>query len=217
METKPIVRNIISLSSSFLNSASILSKKCLEIEQKIKPGNREKLIEEHQAYFYGVIFNLVSYLESYINELFVDISDGTFHNLNMDDTSLYQIIELWNLNIPRRASYKTIDKYEIMLIISNKPKFDKSKRPYQDIDLLIRLRNSLIHYEPEYIELTYLNPNAQLHKFEKALKGKFKLNPFATKLDTFYPNKIISYSCSQWALEAVKAFIKEFDNEIFKK
>jgi hypothetical protein len=215
MENRPIIRSMYYLSSSFLKSALILSNKCLETEKSIGPRKRGVLIEEYKAYFYGAIFNCVSYLESYINELFVDISEGNFHNIKIDDTSIIQIKELWNLNIPKIASCKTIDKYQVMLIICNKSLFKKSLRPYQDVDIIIKLRNSLIHYEPEYIQSTFKNPDAQLHKFEKLLHERIEINPFATKLDDYYPTKIISYSCCNWAIKSISNFIDDFNNKIF--
>lgn len=216
MENKPVIRSMHSLSSSFLGSGKFLSEKCLESEQAIRTRKRDKIIEEHQAFFYGAIFNIVSYLEAYINELYVDISEGNFQNLNIEDDSLIQIRDLWKLNIPRTASFKTIDKYQIMLSICKKQKINTSTRPYQDVEILIKLRNSLIHYEPEYIESKFKNPAAQLHRFEKYLHGRIELNPFSTKLDDFYPIKIISYSCCDWALNSTIQFIKDFNKQIIK-
>ena len=214
---KPILRSLNYLSSSYLESAKILSKRCFEIEGDIHPGNRTKLMNEHKAYFYGSVFNCIAYLESYINELFFDISEGNLYGINIEEKSVIQIQELWNLKIPRSASYRTTDKYQIILIISNKQKLDKSKSPSQDVDFLIKLRNSLIHYEPEYIESAFKNTDAKLHKYQKFLENKIEINPFATTLDNFYPTKIISYSFCQWAINSVSSYIKEFENKFFNK
>ena len=198
------------LSSSFLRAGIILSQKCLDSELAKGQRKRSDLISEHQAYFYGVIFSAASYLEAYINEYYVNFSQCNLYGLKVDSDSLIQIETLWKMDIPRTASFKTLDKYQIMLTLCKKPKFNKSIRPYQDVEILIKLRNSLIHYEPEYIESKFNNPNAQLHRFEKYLTGKIDLNPFATKLDDFYPTKLISYSCCKWALDSVDQFTDDF-------
>jgi hypothetical protein len=117
---------------------------------------------------------------------------------------------------PRTASYRTIDKYQIMLSIGKKEKINPSTRPCQEVEILIKLRNSLILYEPEYIESKFKNPDAQLHRFEKYLNRKIELNPFATELDDFYPTKIISYSCCDWAINSTTQFIGDFNKKIIK-
>lgn len=210
MENRPVIRQMHFLSSSFFQSGKFLSQKCLETELAKGKRNRSELIKEHQAYFYGVIFNTVSYLEAFINEYFVLFSQGNIYDLRIDGDSLVQIENLWKMNIPRTASFKILDKYQIMLTLCKRPKFNKATRPFQDMEILVRLRNSLIHYEPEYIETKFKNPDAQLHRFEKYLNSKIDINPFATKLDDFYPTKIISHSCCEWALKSVDHFTYDF-------
>ena len=205
------------LSNSFIESAKILSEKCLEIEKDKGIKRKEELIKLHQAYFYGVIFNCVTFLEAYINEFFSDIYNGNFRDRDLDDNSLIQIRELWKHGIPRTSSYKIVEKYQIALILSNKIQFDKSKNPYQDIEILIKLRNSLIHYEPEYIPSNFKNPDVKIHKFENYLKGKIEINPFATSIDDFYPIKIISHSTCEWAINSVSKFIDDFNDKLYNK
>ncbi len=56
-----------------------------------------------------------------------------------------------NQDFPRTASYPILDKYEIALELNGMDPISNSSNPYQDVKLLVDLRNSLIHYEPETI------------------------------------------------------------------
>jgi hypothetical protein len=213
MVIKPSITQIHYLSSLFYNSSIILSKKCKEIELINEHDITAELIAEHAAFFYGSIFNAVSSLEAHINELYFKISEFADSASEIDTIpkNKSQIIKrLWNLKIPRTASYPILDKYKILLALCEKEEFNEGISTYQNATFLIKLRNALIHYEPELIELQNPDRNIKIHGLESALTGKFSLNPFSTTSDSFYPKRIISAGCCEWAIQTVNRFIKEF-------
>jgi hypothetical protein len=75
--------------------------------------------------------------------------------------------------------------------IGSKQIFDAGAPPYQDVNLLVKLRNNLVHYEPEWVK----NPSSDdfgaddIHRYEKRLGGKFIANPLTGQGNPFYPDK----------------------------
>src|SRR3546814_10041319 len=98
---------------------------------------------------------------------------------------------LWEKGIPRTAAYPILDKYEIALELNDKSPIDSGTNPYQDVKLLVELRNALIHYEPETIVGHSGHEVPKLHKFQKRFAGKFDANPLTGAGNPFSPDKIL--------------------------
>jgi hypothetical protein len=152
-------------------------------------------------------------LEAFINELFADAGEpegGYLKPVSVDIRRLMS--KMWQQGIPRTARYPILDKYGVALTLADKPQPDAGSAPYQDVKCLIDLRNSLIHFEPEWTPAGRKDSEDQrsAHKHEKALRGKFALNPFLPAVNPFYPDQCLSYGCAVWALEASILFADEF-------
>jgi hypothetical protein len=52
-----------------------------------------------------------------------------------------------------------------------------------------------------------------LHRFEKALHGKFTLNPIPGPGNPFYPDRCLGQGCAAWAVSSSVAFA----NEVFRR
>ncbi|WP_084010740.1 hypothetical protein [Sulfurospirillum halorespirans] len=119
--------------------------------------------------------------------------------------------------IPRTAKYSIIEKYEILLDLLNLEKFNTGTSPYQDVTLLVELRNALIHYEPKNIMSSssdnYSFKNA--HKFEKKLHNKFDENKFYKGTGTaYFPNKLLGAHCAAWAVKSAVAYTDTFFDKL---
>lgn len=110
---------------------------------------------------------------------------------------------------------------QVALKLANKPPFDKGAFPYQDVALVIELRNELVHYKPEWqavpdpgLDYDIFYAEAA-HRFEKALQGKFDFNPMANDFeDPFFPDRCLSYRCARWAFRATTLFVLMFYYEM---
>lgn len=158
----------------------------------------------------GSIFAAVSFLEATVNELFADAVDNScevIKPLNPDVKAL--MADIWELIGPRKA-FSILDKFRIALILARKQPFNAGASPYQDIDSLIRLRNALVHYKPEWVTAgSDTNQNA-LRKIEQRLRGKFPLNPLTSDGDPFFPKRCLSHGCAEWAVRSSVKFADEF-------
>lgn len=116
------------------------------------------------------------------------------------------IENLWNRNIPRTARFKTLDKYDIFLELIGGEPFDKGKYPYQDADVLIDVRNKLVHYEPKWIRFEDAEQEVPKNRntLETKLRGRFEESKLH-KLSYFsFPHYCLSSSCLFWAFSTAR-------------
>lgn len=191
-------------------SAAHFSRLSAKLEKSYTGKPSEDLHFENMAYVTGCIFAAVSSLEAMINELFTDIADHPDSHLSIVGKRTGALMAtMWNLGVPRTATYPILRKYQIALILADKEVLESDKQPYQDVDLLIELRNALIHYEPETVLAYSDEGKVDIQKFEKKLKGKFSTNPLALG-HAFFPSKCLGHGCAKWAVNSTIEFADEF-------
>jgi hypothetical protein len=69
----------------------------------------------------------------------------------------------------------------------------------------VSLRNELIHYIPEWIDVV-ISPQ----RLVQLLWNKFPLSPFEPESLGQHLDRCISYGCARWAVEASLVFADEF-------
>jgi len=85
------------------------------------------------------------FFEATINEIFCDTIDSPDSLKALSKEKIHLLSNMWNLHLPRSASYPIMDKYQIALIL-----------------LLIQLWNALMHYEPAWFtSISSLNPTIE--------------------------------------------------------
>nr|WP_321353136.1 hypothetical protein [uncultured Methanoregula sp.] len=210
------IRSRYCFSIRYLQSAAFFCRQGYEIEKKFLENQTHstQISTEHFAFISNAIFSSVSYLEATINEFFADVADDQIWD---SDESFQKKIELfknlWDLDVPKTAHYSILKKYEIALAIAEKPSFDKGSIPYQNVKILIQLRNYLMHFEPEWIEIQPRNNkdcNFNEHKFARLFRGKFEENPLAHKIKPFFPEKCLGHGCAEWAVKNSVSFTDDF-------
>ena len=160
-----------------------------------------------------------------VNELYADAADdshpseimrsiGEGYAMKMPEDVRGLLAGLWGTERFRMGA-RTLEKYENALRMAEAAGFDRGAQPYQDVALLIQLRNAMIHFEPQ----SHHEGEDEPTQFEKKQNGAFPLNPLAAPLinplgkdplQPFLPHKCLGYGCAMWALESSVAFTKEF-------
>lgn len=113
-----------------------------------------------------------------------------------------QVVEAW-LNLIEFKPF--IERLKLLALLNGKALPDFSRNPGQNVVLLVKLRNALVHYNPEWPD----EQKAQL-ALGKSLKSKFPLSPFFGPSEPIFPRACMSYGCSKWAVETVRDFIVEY-------
>lgn len=101
-------------------------------------------------------------------------------------------------------------KYMEFLNVLGKEKIDHQL--FEDIRLLIQLRNRLVHYKPEWV--TSEDPGS-IYDVEKELRGKFDESKlYLGTGNPFYPDKCLGSGCAEWSYQTAKAFVDQFYNKL---
>lgn len=194
-----------------LLSVALVIKQIRNLEKKLNNHYEEINFLTHRSLCISAVFSAVSFLEAEINELFMDSYDN--HNgmvRDMPNKIVNELSQMWELGIPRTANYSIIEKYQIALTLAKKNKMNIGISPAQDISALIKLRNALVHYEPEWVTTKDANNSSSAQKIEKLLKYKFELNTFTGENNPYFPDKCLSLGCIDWALKSIISFSDNF-------
>ena len=201
----------VSLKTNFsghhMLSAAHFARQSAIIEKNYKDEITDELRAEHRAYVTGAIIVSVASLEATINDVFISAIDND--NLFKDfDPSIPKVLsEFWTWDVVERSSI--LEKYRCVLAVANKEAFDHGNPPYQEVNDLIKLRNALVHYKPEW------DTDLKNHKgIENRLKSRFNINPFSHDNDAFFPKKCLGHGCAEWSVQSVIKFIEDFYNRI---
>ena len=196
----PISSNITasvraSLAIQFILTAANFTRKIKEIETEHEGEPFGDFFDDISSYTLSTILNSSTALEGYINEIFVDRATyfPEYNQQLMDD--------VWS--ITERG--KILEKYGFALSLKDKGRFKKGTSFYQDAEDLIKLRNTLVHFKPEWS-----HEQGEHKKLMKRLKNKFELSPFFQNAESAFPNSIMGYSCAKWSVTTTLNFIEEF-------
>jgi hypothetical protein len=142
------------------------------------------------------ILTTVASLEAYANELFSD------RNTLFPEYSSELMHNLWETYEQKPI----LEKFEFALLLLRKPKMDRGAQPYQDIKVLIELRNALTHFKPEWV-----NEADEHAKISAKLAPKIKGSPFLSTSELLFPRRWAGHSCTSWAVSSAIAFAKDFE------
>jgi hypothetical protein len=102
-----------------------------------------------------------------------------------------------------------LKKYQLALGMKGKDRFTDGEAVFLEADVLVRLRNALHHFKPEWVD------DQKRHEtLEANLRCRFDANPFYGNHGFFVPYGCMSYGCTQWAVGAALAFMLEFSRRI---
>jgi len=183
------------ISRQHLNSAKYFSSCAQEIESSTVLPINDEVRSKHLAFVTGSIILSVAALESSINEFYCEAIDKNPNTLKgIDSIRLAIIAEFWE-EIERLS---ILQKYQKALFFLGIPKFEEGNKVFQDAENLVKLRDLLIHYKPEWDN--ELNIHA---KIEKRLNGKFPLSPFASMESLWFPHQCLGFGCSNWSIATI--------------
>ncbi len=182
----PIIR--VYYSFYHLWSARHFAKLAIDIENS--SISRPRFDIEHRAYVTNSVFSSIAFLEAAINEFLKDVADrdGSYTE-SINEASRSCLIGIWEQD----SHTYTLEKYQKVLQCCHKKQFNKGNRPYQDVDLAIKVRNELMHYKPR----SYSGDTQ--HQLVQKLAGKFPDNPLTVETcNPYFPDKCLGSGCSYW-------------------
>jgi hypothetical protein len=200
-----------------IQAAALFCRQCKTIEDSYNDKSSQDIYTELCAYATSTVFLCVSFLEAGINELFCDAADNPKRLNLLGEKKINLLANMWKMDIPRTASYSITEKYQIALSLLEKPQFDIGKVPFQDISILLRLRNALTHYEPKWFSCYSEGKSEfeELNNLSKQLIYKFEESSLFKNTDnSYFPKKCLGYGCAKWAVLNCIDFADEFYKKI---
>lgn len=188
-------------SKQHLAGAKVFAAEAKSIETTTPPPD-ENVRVKHRAYVTTAILSAVAFLEASINEMYLSAAAKDSTALPSFDVNTFKIFdEFWE----EVKWYPILRKYQIALLLVRKERFDCGKSPFQEAESLVKLRDSLVHYKPEWDDEA-----GQHQKLESRLKAKFNLNPFAADGNLWFPHRCLGAGCADWSVKVASSFSDDF-------
>lgn len=181
-----------------LVSAATFSRRIGEIEQQNAGQPFGPFFDQMFIYAPPCVLSTVAGLESYANELFAD------REQNFTDTSSAIVDKLWELT----EAKPLLDKFDVALTLLGKPPVPRGVRPAQDVAVLVRLRNAITHFKPEWFD-----EQAAHEDLSKLLRERFDGSPFLNPTERLFPRRWMTHAGTRWAVETAVSFITEFEKQ----
>jgi hypothetical protein len=192
-----IARFRMDLAVQHMLAVARFARRVAEIESENSCQPLGNFFDEIISYTMATILSSVAAIEAHINETFVD-ADTHFPEVEKTLRN-----EIWNVVEQKEI----LEKYQWAMVLKGKPRLDRSSSAFQHAVSLIKLRNAIVHFKPEWYD------EQKVHKkIEDRLKGKFRLSPFISS-GPFFPQKCMSHGCAAWSVNAALAFEDAFSKE----
>ena len=145
----------------------------------------------------GVATLSVAAIECYANELFFE---GAAISSALNPVAAAVIAETLD-------GEPILRKYSAVLAIRTGKHLVTGISPVQGADALIKLRNAVVHFRPEWF-----GEQDKHEKLSKLLQHKFQTSTFLPN-EPVFPRAWASHSFATWALRSTVSFLEHFHNE----
>ena len=99
---------------------------------------------------------------------------------------------------------EVLERYSLVFERVNGRKLDTSRGPAQAAQVLIKLRNALVHSKAEWRDKAAVS-----EALRSACRKRFTLNPFLAG-EHFFPDQCMSASSAAWAVRTAEIFLTYF-------
>lgn len=151
------------------------------------------------SYAIGAVLTSVAFLEAMITDIYLGAVDGPPSSPFADFIQTEAVANEWRS--PKNPRWSLLEKYDRALEVAGARGYKPTDRLRNDADSLVHLRDSLVHYRPEW------DNNLNRHKeVEKRLAGKFAESAFSDGTQAFFPHRCLGAGCARWAVMVATNF-----------
>jgi len=184
-----------------LFSADYFATNAQDFEDRGEDQLSDEEICAHGSFVSGAIFSAAAFLETSITDLYLELQKLSQSEQRNMRRELAMLPRVW----PEIIGAPLLAKYQLALSVADADQYNENRSPYFDAESLIRLRDSLLDFTPEWDD-----KRGRHHVLEKRLFGKFPPNPFAPKKSPWFPDRCLSAGCARWAVRAAQFFSDDF-------
>lgn len=188
---------------------------CREREERLVNDADGDLDRQHRSHAITAVLSAVAFLEAFVNATWEDaahIKSGqhTAYTMGIPSDGLATMRELWTGKDKAERMLSLQSKYQVALVCAGRDRMDEGAEPLQSADLLVELRNVLVHFKPQ----THWSDGD--HKFVRRLKSVIRperenRQPIG---QPWFPNKVLGAGCADWACEASIAFARVWHDRV---
>ena len=183
---------------------SYLSRELLDASRHLATmtgqAEAELSLARQKHFAVATFLTLVAYADSTINELLQDAWENLRANWQIDEPRRLRLAALWPTLRGERCGIE--DKYK-RAVKAVDGDMDWGKGPSQDFGLVVRIRNSLVHFVPEtqsVVRLSKLSNQVQQKRFQ---------NPMLGPGNPPFPGQVLSAQGANWAVDTTSSFVDE--------
>jgi len=187
------------LSVLHLLSAAMFCRCLASLEDENRGKDFGPFWEDILAYSTGTVLTAVASLEAYVNDVFVN------HASSFSSSHSQLIIQLWNVYERKPV----LEKSELALTLKGIPVFNRGESLFQNVQILIELRNRITHFRPEWD-----NVPVDHARMSKMLRSRLTPSSFFPKSEPLFPRGWASHSTAVWAVSSVHEYLLEFEKRM---
>ncbi|HZI26654.1 MAG TPA: hypothetical protein VFD64_00775 [Gemmatimonadaceae bacterium] len=155
----------------------------------------------HRASVTGAIVSSVAFLESSINELYLEFQRAGDDGSAIPTRAHTQLETLW----PSADGAPLMLRYQVALQSVDAERFNERRSTYKNVERLLELRDALVHHQPER------HDERQRHQsLQRRLRTCFSPNTLLGPRARWFPDLCLGAGCATWALRSAEAFSNEF-------
>ena len=155
----------------------------------------------HRASVTGAIVSSVAFLESSINELYLEFQRAGDDGSSIPTRAHTQLESLW----PSADGAPLTLRYQVALQAVDAERFNDRRSTYKNVERLLELRDALVHHQPER------HDERQRHQsLQRRLRTCFAPNTLLAPRARWFPDLCLGAGCATWALRSAEAFSDEF-------
>jgi hypothetical protein len=190
------------------------SAELCEEREKLLSSTDTVIDHPHRSYAINAVLSAVAFLEALVNELYEDAGDDKQAQpgariSKLDPNTRKLMAEFWKATEAENKNVKVLQKFQTALVFAGQPEMDKGKNPYQDTQLLIALRNRLVHFKPAW---HYYDDPAD---FGQKLRGRFPQSRLLSPNDASdWSIRALGAGCAWWAFNTSVAFADDWTRRL---
>jgi hypothetical protein len=178
-------------------------------------GVRPRFDLAHRSFAVSSLIASAAFMEAAVSEIFQDAADdhgltdgGYLSQLKPDSVS--KMADLWReMGRGSLRRKDPIEKAQRLLECCGEIRLDSGRSPVQHARDVLVLRNELIHFKPESIEVEATHP------WERRLRGKFPDNALMFGASNpWWPDHALGAGCAMWAYESARQLLDAVVGEV---
>jgi hypothetical protein len=176
------------------------------IERRYANGQASDAIRvKHLGFSTTAVFHSYAALEA---EIWSILNHGPGHHLGSNGIDRAAVETLKPL-IKLLDREDILNRCQIMLQVLKKPVMPVGQGVAQDLRILARVRNELVHYKSRW------NRELTEEAFVRGLRSKnFAVPPFRRDAPVYFPLQVLGASCAAWCVQTAFDFLRVFYDQL---